>query len=98
MMYDQAGAWSGSSGMDGKSFAKDGHCHREHRHASRREFFAAASAVCTAATFAMHGDAVAEEGSKLIDTHHHFYPPGLSESLGRLGGSAQNSAPRRSAR
>ena len=53
MMYDQVGAWSGSSVMDGKSFAKDGHCHREHRHASRREFFAAASAVCTAATFAM---------------------------------------------
>src|SRR6516164_1265958 len=80
MMYDQAGAWSGSSGMDGKSFAKDGHCHREHRHASRREFFAAASAVCTAATFAMHGDAVAEEGSKLIDTHHHFYPPAYQKA------------------
>ena len=66
--------------MDGKSFAKDGHCHREHRHASRREFFAAASAVCTAATFAMHGDAVAEEGSKLIDTHHHFYPPAYQKA------------------
>jgi 6-methylsalicylate decarboxylase len=48
--------------------------------ASRREFLAAASAVCTAATFAMHGDAVAEEGSKLIDTHHHFYPPAYQKA------------------
>src|SRR6516165_1178338 len=53
MMYDQVGAWSGSSVMDGKSFAKDGHCHRENRHASRREFLATASAACTGATFAM---------------------------------------------
>ena len=36
---------------------------------------AAASAVCAAASFSTHGDAVAEEVSKLIDTHHHFYPP-----------------------
>ena len=47
--------------------------------ASRREFLAAASAVCTAATFAMHGDVVAEEGSKLIDTHH-FYPPAYQKA------------------
>jgi predicted TIM-barrel fold metal-dependent hydrolase len=84
--------------MDGKSFAKDGHCHREHRHASRREFLAAASAVCTAATFAMHGDAVAEEGSKLIDTHHHFYPPAYQKAWADWEDQLQNSAPRRSAR
>src|SRR5215469_10820567 len=28
-----------------------------------------------ATTIAMRGRAVAADGSKLIDTHHHFYPP-----------------------
>ena len=66
--------------MDGQSFAKHPHCYRKHRQSSRREFLAAASAVCAAATFPMHGDAVAEETSKLIDTHHHFYPPAYQKA------------------
>ena len=85
MMYDRAGAWSGSSVMDAKSldgkpldakfFAKNPHCHLEHHHSSRRKFLAAASAVCAATTFTTRSHAVTPDGSKLIDTHHHFYPP-----------------------
>jgi 6-methylsalicylate decarboxylase len=50
------------------------HCHL-HRHPSRRELLAAASALYAAASLAMPGDAIAAEETKLIDTHHHFYPP-----------------------
>ena len=61
--------------MDGESFLKNPHCHLEHPHPSRRTFLAAALAGCAATTIAMRGRAVAADGSKLIDTHHHFYPP-----------------------
>jgi len=61
--------------MDGESFVKNPHCHLEHPHPSRRTFLAAALAGCAATTIAMRGRAVAADGSKLIDTHHHFYPP-----------------------
>ena len=61
--------------MDGESSVKNPHCHLEHHHPSRRTFLAAASAVCAATSLAMRGHAVAADGSKLIDTHHHFYPP-----------------------
>ena len=60
--------------MDGESFVKNPHCHSEHHHPSRRTFLAAASAVCAATSLAMRGHAVAADASKLIDTHHHFYP------------------------
>jgi 6-methylsalicylate decarboxylase len=56
------------------AIAKNHHCHAEHHRSSRREFLAAASAVC-AASFTISRHAVAADGSKLIDTHHHFYPP-----------------------
>src|SRR5215469_16997696 len=61
--------------MDEESFVKNPHCHLEHPHPSRRTFLAAALAGCAATTIAMRGRAVAADGSKLIDTHHHFYPP-----------------------
>ena len=61
--------------MDEESFVKNSHCHLEHPHPSRRTFLAAALAGCAATTIAMRGRAVAADGSKLIDTHHHFYPP-----------------------
>jgi predicted TIM-barrel fold metal-dependent hydrolase len=60
--------------MDAKSFATNPHCHREHHHSSRRAFLAAASAVCATAALATRSGAVTADGSKLIDTHHHFYP------------------------
>ena len=61
--------------MDGESFSKNAHCHLQDHHSSRRKFLAAGSAACAATTFTMRGHAVAADGSKLIDTHHHFYPP-----------------------
>ena len=61
--------------MDAKSIAQNPHCHLHHRRSSRRDFLAAASAVFAAASFTNSGHAVAADGSKLIDTHHHFYPP-----------------------
>ena len=60
--------------MDATPIAKNHHCHMDHRRSSRREFLAAASAVC-AASFTPSRHAIASDGSKLIDTHHHFYPP-----------------------
>src|SRR5689334_6816616 len=60
--------------MDAMPIAKNYHCHTDHRRSSRREFMAAASAVC-AAVFTTARHAIAGDGSKLIDTHHHFYPP-----------------------
>src|SRR5215469_6994672 len=63
--------------MDGESFVKNPHCHLEHPHPSRRTFLAAALAGCAATTIAMRGRAVAADGSKLIDTHHHFYASGV---------------------
>src|ERR1700758_2480092 len=61
--------------MNGEAFAKNAHCHSQHHHSTRRKFLAAGSAACAATTFTMRGHAVAADGSKLIDTHHHFYPP-----------------------
>ncbi|HET8918329.1 MAG TPA: amidohydrolase family protein [Xanthobacteraceae bacterium] len=61
--------------MDTKSFATNPHCHLDYHHSSRRKFLAAASAVCAATTFTTRSHAVTPDGSKLIDTHHHFYPP-----------------------
>jgi predicted TIM-barrel fold metal-dependent hydrolase len=57
-----------------------GHPHDHlHDRSSRRQFLAAATAACAAATFtrnrAMAADGSKANGSKLIDTHHHFYPP-----------------------
>ena len=61
--------------MDGESFSKNSLCHLQHHHSTRRKFLAAGSAACAATTFTIRGHAVAADGSKLIDTHHHFYPP-----------------------
>ena len=66
--------------MDAQSFATNPHCHREVYHPSRREFLAAATAACAAATLTVHRNALAAEGSKLIDTHHHFYPPSYQKA------------------
>jgi hypothetical protein len=44
----------------------------QHHLSSRRKFLAAATAVCAANTLPMRGHAVAADGSKLIDTYHHF--------------------------
>jgi 6-methylsalicylate decarboxylase len=60
--------------MDATSTANTPHCNLHH-HRSRRELLAAASVLCAAASFAMPGDAIAAPDTKLIDTHHHFYPP-----------------------
>jgi 6-methylsalicylate decarboxylase len=60
--------------MDASSTANTPHCHLHH-HRSRRKLLAAASVLCAAASFAMPGDAIAAPDTKLIDTHHHFYPP-----------------------
>jgi 6-methylsalicylate decarboxylase len=76
----ERGVLSGSSIMDAKSFAKDPHCDLEHHHSSRRKFLATAAAVCAAATFSKHSHAVAADASKLIDTHHHFYPPAYQKA------------------
>ena len=56
------------------------HNHVEHRRASRRDFLAAASALCAAASLATPRRATAADGSKLIDTHHHFYPPSYQKA------------------
>jgi predicted TIM-barrel fold metal-dependent hydrolase len=61
--------------MDARPIAKTAHHHVEHGRSSRREFLAAGSALCAAATLANHRHAIAADGSKLVDTHHHFYPP-----------------------
>jgi hypothetical protein len=66
--------------MDARSIAKNAHGHVEHRHSSRRDFLAAASALCAVASLATHKDAIAADGSKLIDTHHHFYPPSYQKA------------------
>src|SRR5215472_10261574 len=81
--------------MDAKPIAKNAHGHVghnhvehnhvelnhvEHRRASRRDFLAAASALCAAASLATPRRATAADGSKLIDTHHHFYPPSYQKA------------------
>jgi len=66
--------------MDARSIAKNAHGHVEHRHSSRRDFLAAASALCAVTSLATHKDAIAADGSKLIDTHHHFYPPSYQKA------------------
>src|SRR5690242_12197260 len=68
--------------MDEKSIAHDPHCY-EHGHlhdrSSRRKFLASIAAASAAAPFtrnrATAADGSTGDGSKLIDTHHHFYPP-----------------------
>ena len=51
-------------------------------HTSRRHFLAGAAAV-GAATL-LHGNKTHAQGasSKLIDTHHHFYPPAYQKAWG----------------
>jgi len=71
--------------MDARSIAKNAHSHGEHRHgehrcALRRDFLAAASALCAAASLATLRYAISADGSKLIDTHHHFYPPSYQKA------------------
>ena len=61
--------------MDAKPFATHPHCHPERHHSSRRKFLAAGSAICAAMAFTKRSHALTADGSKLIDTHHHFYPP-----------------------
>jgi 6-methylsalicylate decarboxylase len=61
--------------MDAKSFATHPHCHPERYRSSRRKFLAAGSAICAATAFTTRSRAVTADASKLIDTHHHFYPP-----------------------
>ena len=58
---------------------------------SRRTFLASAAAV--GATAALPGEDAAAQGApgRLIDTHDLFLSAGLPESLGRLGGRAQDS-------
>ena len=66
--------------MDMKSFATNPHCRPEHHHSSRRKFLATASAVCAATTFTTRSHAAMPDGAKLIDTHHHFYPPAYQKA------------------
>src|SRR5215469_1031716 len=84
--------------MDEESFVKNPHCHLEHPHPSRRTFLAAALAGCAATTIAMRGRAVAADGSKLIDTHHHFYPPPYQKAWADWEDQRKNPPPWRSAR
>jgi predicted TIM-barrel fold metal-dependent hydrolase len=62
------------------AIADQQHCHVEHRHASRRQFLANAAALGAVAGFTKPSHALAAEGSKLIDTHHHFYPPAYQKA------------------
>jgi predicted TIM-barrel fold metal-dependent hydrolase len=80
LIYDQIGGGLGSSIMDMKSFATNPHCRPEHHHSSRRKFLATASAVCAATTFTTRSHAAMPDGAKLIDTHHHFYPPAYQKA------------------
>jgi 6-methylsalicylate decarboxylase len=68
--------------MDAKSMAQDPHCYL-HGHlrdrSSRRDFLVAATAACAAATLTRNR-AMAADGSKLIDTHHHFFPPAYQKA------------------
>jgi predicted TIM-barrel fold metal-dependent hydrolase len=80
LIYDQSGGGLGSSIMDMKSFATNPHCRPEHHHSSRRKFLATASAVCAATTFTTRSHAAMPNGAKLIDTHHHFYPPAYQKA------------------
>jgi 6-methylsalicylate decarboxylase len=62
------------------AIANQQHCHVEHRHASRRHFLASAAALGAVASVTGPSHALAAEGSKLIDTHHHFYPPAYQKA------------------
>jgi 6-methylsalicylate decarboxylase len=62
------------------AIADQQHCHVEHHHASRRQFLANAAALGAIAGFTGRSHALAAEGSKLIDTHHHFYPPAYQKA------------------
>jgi predicted TIM-barrel fold metal-dependent hydrolase len=66
--------------MQAKFVAQNPHHHMAHGRSSRRHFLAAAAAVCAAAPFAAQRPAGAADGSKLIDTHHHFYPPAYQKA------------------
>ena len=44
-------------------------------HSSRRQFLAAAVTLGAATMFTAESRWVSAQSSKLIDTHHHFYPP-----------------------
>jgi predicted TIM-barrel fold metal-dependent hydrolase len=66
--------------MDARSIANHPRCHAQHHRPSRRELLAAASALCASASLATARRAIAADGSKLIDTHHHFYPPSYQKA------------------
>jgi 6-methylsalicylate decarboxylase len=67
--------------MDVASITKPASCnlHSCEGRSSRREFLAGVATVA-AATFTAPGSAVKAEPSKLIDTHHHFYPPAYQKA------------------
>ncbi len=80
MIYDQARGAIGSRIMDARPSATNPHCDLAHHDPTRRKFLTAASAICAAATFTTRSHAVTANGSKLIDTHHHFYPPAYQKA------------------
>ncbi len=67
--------------MGANSNLQNPSCQLAHRGSSRREFLGSAAAFYAAATFTRN-DAIAADGPKLIDTHHHFYPPAYQKTWG----------------
>jgi len=63
--------------MGARSIAKVPRCNLDnHRsHSSRRQFLAAAATLGAATMFTAESRWASAQSSKLIDTHHHFYPP-----------------------
>lgn len=63
--------------MDARSIAQLPRCNLDnHRsHSSRRQFLAAAATLGAATMFTAESRWASAQSSKLIDTHHHFYPP-----------------------
>jgi predicted TIM-barrel fold metal-dependent hydrolase len=63
--------------MGARSIAKVPRCNLDNHqsHSSRRQFLAATAALGAATMFTAESRWVSAQSSKLIDTHHHFYPP-----------------------
>jgi 6-methylsalicylate decarboxylase len=67
---------------DANSIAKNPHCDLGHHHLSSRRDFLAGAATFGAATALVttYGRSAAAQAAKLVDTHHHFYPPAYQKA------------------
>lgn len=64
---------------DATSSTNNPDCHWN-RHSSRRDFLAGVSALAAAASFTADSHAIAAQELRVIDTHHHFYPPAYQKA------------------